>query len=217
MIKFYFLDYNQEKGKLEADINATSDPMLRRNKENFEKHVKNIYRVLMSRGMKGCYVYFTNKDTEKYFKSRIDGQTFSVERQSLKELVTEYIEKTFKVPVLGMAPCGAPFYAEENTERYVEVDANKLKPGYKYFILRASGDSMNLAGINDGDLVLCRQQIKAYTGDKVVSLLGDNVTIKVYDKKDGRRILLPKSTNKTHMPIEPGEGDVVQGVVQEIL
>jgi len=76
---------------------------------------------------------------------------------------------------------------------------------------------MNLAGINDGDLVLCRQQLKADTGDRVVALLGDNVTIKMYDKKDGRRILLPKSTNKVHVPIIPGVGDSVQGVVQEIL
>ena len=36
------------------------------------------------------------------------------------------------------------------------VEKSKIKPGTKYFILRASGDSMNKAGINDGDLVLCR-------------------------------------------------------------
>ncbi len=211
------LIYNPEKSKLEADIKATSDPMLKRNKENFEKHVKNIYRVLMSRGMKGCYVYFTNKETEKYFKSRLEGFDVSHEKQPFKQLVEEFVKKTFRVPILGMAPCGNPFYAEENTEGYIDVNATKIKSGYNYFVLRASGDSMNLAGIEDGDLVLCRQQIKAYSGDRVVSLLGDNVTIKMYNKKGGRRILLPKSTNKSHMPITPEEGDTVQGVVQEIL
>ncbi|GAA4444842.1 DUF2075 domain-containing protein [Pontibacter saemangeumensis] len=34
--------------------------------------IKNTYRTLMSRGMKGCYVYFTDKETEQYFRSRID-------------------------------------------------------------------------------------------------------------------------------------------------
>jgi len=68
------LVYNSKTGKLTCDINATADPMLRRNKENFEKYVKNIYRVLFSRGMKGCYVYFTDKGTEKYFKSRIESK-----------------------------------------------------------------------------------------------------------------------------------------------
>ena len=66
-------------------------------------------------------------------------------------------------------------------------------------------------------LVLCRHQEKGETGDRVVALLGDNVTIKIYDKKNGRRILLPKSTNKIHQPIIPEEGDSVQGIVQEII
>jgi len=100
----------------------------------------------------------------------------------------------------------------------IEVDRAKIKPGYQYFILRAEGDSMNLAGIKDGDLVLCRQQLKADTGDRVISLLGDNVTIKVYGERvGGVRKLLPKSTNKAHKPITPGEGDTVQGIVQEVL
>jgi DUF2075 family protein len=58
-------------GKISADITATKDPMLRRSPENFEKHVKNIYRTLLTRGMKGCYVYFTDKETEEYFRERI--------------------------------------------------------------------------------------------------------------------------------------------------
>jgi DUF2075 family protein len=33
--------------------------------------IKNTYRTLMTRGMKGCYVYFTDKETEIYFKNRL--------------------------------------------------------------------------------------------------------------------------------------------------
>ncbi len=33
--------------------------------------IKNTYRTLMTRGMKGCYVYFVDKETERHFKSRI--------------------------------------------------------------------------------------------------------------------------------------------------
>lgn len=35
------------------------------------KMIRNIYRILMTRGMKGCYVYFVDKETERYFKSRL--------------------------------------------------------------------------------------------------------------------------------------------------
>lgn len=34
--------------------------------------IKNTYRTLMTRGMKGCYVYFVDKETEEFFRSRIE-------------------------------------------------------------------------------------------------------------------------------------------------
>ncbi|MCU0456625.1 MAG: DUF2075 domain-containing protein [Bacteroidales bacterium] len=46
--------------------------MLKRSTDSFEKHVKNIYRTLLTRGMKGCYVYFTDKSTEEFFRERIE-------------------------------------------------------------------------------------------------------------------------------------------------
>jgi DUF2075 family protein len=33
--------------------------------------IRNTYRTLMSRGMKGCYVYFTDPEVKKYFESRM--------------------------------------------------------------------------------------------------------------------------------------------------
>ncbi len=35
--------------------------------------IKNTYRTLMSRGMKGCYIYCTDKETQEYFKGLIEG------------------------------------------------------------------------------------------------------------------------------------------------
>ncbi len=34
--------------------------------------IKNTYRTLMSRGMKGCYIYCTDLETQSYFKNKID-------------------------------------------------------------------------------------------------------------------------------------------------
>ena len=31
--------------------------------------IKNTYRTLMTRGMKGCYLYFTDDETANYFKN----------------------------------------------------------------------------------------------------------------------------------------------------
>jgi uncharacterized protein len=40
--------------------------------EDFTRLVKNTYRVLLSRGLKGCYVYFTDEKTRDFFESRMD-------------------------------------------------------------------------------------------------------------------------------------------------
>ncbi|MBN2214807.1 MAG: DUF2075 domain-containing protein [Bacteroidales bacterium] len=66
------LIFNSTTGTLTGDISMTRDPTLKRDPNNFETYIKNIYRVLLTRGMKGCYVYFTNKETEHFFKERME-------------------------------------------------------------------------------------------------------------------------------------------------
>ncbi|RLT08050.1 MAG: DUF2075 domain-containing protein, partial [Planctomycetota bacterium] len=48
------------------------DKVVKRSKDNFLSLVKNTYRVLLSRAMKGCYVYFEDKETEMFFRSRTE-------------------------------------------------------------------------------------------------------------------------------------------------
>lgn len=48
------------------------DNAVKKAKDNFTNLIKNTYRVLLSRGIKGCYVYFEDKDTERFFRSRIE-------------------------------------------------------------------------------------------------------------------------------------------------
>ncbi|MFZ6015162.1 MAG: DNA/RNA helicase domain-containing protein [Patescibacteria group bacterium] len=68
------LKFDSEKDKFFVDWSAYKDVKgkrgLRDKPEELSKLVRSIYKVLMTRGMKGCYVYFTDKETEKYFKKR---------------------------------------------------------------------------------------------------------------------------------------------------
>lgn len=66
------LKYDRASDSLKGDISATKDPTMKRDPKNFENYVKNIYRVLLTRGMKGCYVYFTEKEMGEYFRKRIE-------------------------------------------------------------------------------------------------------------------------------------------------
>jgi len=59
-------DLKFESGRLVTDKNATKDPVLKRSWDEIDWYIRNIYRVLMSRGMKGCYVYACDKDLRDY-------------------------------------------------------------------------------------------------------------------------------------------------------
>ena len=214
------LSYDEDAGTLVIDEKKYKDINGKRSiadPEELKRDIINIYKTLLTRGIKGTYVYVVDEKLRDHFNELLSDGLERTEAEQHETVVLPRIWDMLRIPLVGSAPCGNPLLGQENIEEYIPVEKTKIKPGVKYFILRAEGDSMNLAGINDGDLVLCRQQLKGDTGDRVVALLGDNVTIKIYDKRDGRRVLLPKSTNKIHMPITPEEGDSVQGVVQEVV
>lgn len=121
--------------------------------------------------------------------------------------------QTVDVPLVGTVACGSPITAEENIEGFIPVSVSLARPGARYYLLRASGDSMNKAGINDGDIVLVRQQPVADPGNKVVALIDNEATIKEYYPVKGAIVLKPQSTNQEHKPIILTDDFQIQGVV----
>lgn len=121
-------------------------------------------------------------------------------------------EETVDVPLVGSIACGLPSLAEQDPEAMVQISTKLARPGHRYFLLRASGNSMNKSGIKDGDLVLVRQQATAQRGDKVVALINDHATIKHFYPEGQVVVLKPNSTAK-HKPIVLSEEFLIQGVV----
>lgn len=124
---------------------------------------------------------------------------------------------TINIPLVGAVPCGVPMLAEENIETYISVSIDLAKKGSKYFLLRATGNSMDLAGIKDKDILLVRQQEVADNGDRVVALIDEEATVKIFEKANDAIILRPKSTNKNHKPIVLTDNCMIQGVVVAVL
>jgi len=122
-------------------------------------------------------------------------------------------EQTVKIPLLGTIACGLPILAEENIEAMIPVSVKLAKAPDKYFLLQAKGDSMNQKGINDGDLVLVKQQNTANSGDVVVALIDDEATIKELRINDDNVVLIPRSSNKSHVPIILSRDFIIQGIV----
>lgn len=144
-----------------------------------------------------------------FVRRRPDGKL-----QMLRELPEDATHaRTVEVPLVGSAPCGAPLLAEQNLEAMVSVSIRLARPPHRYFLLRARGDSMDLAGIRHGDLVLVRQQATATNGDRVVALIDDNATIKEFRSAKDAIMLIPRSSRKIHKPIVLTTDFQVQGVV----
>ncbi|OPY85707.1 MAG: LexA repressor [Syntrophorhabdus sp. PtaU1.Bin153] len=108
-------------------------------------------------------------------------------------------ERTVNIPLVGRVACGLPILAEENIEAMLPVSTKFAHPGSRYFFLRAIGDSMNEAGIDDGDFV--------------VALIDDEATIKEFHRKKSAVILKPRSSDKKHQPIILTSNFEIQGVV----
>jgi len=125
--------------------------------------------------------------------------------------------QTVNVPLVGSAPCGTPVFAEENVECTYPVSTALARKPHRYFLLRATGDSMNNKGIQDGNLVLVRQQPTAENGDTVVALIDGQATIKEFHRQSQAVVLKPKSTNKQHQPIILTSDFQILGVVQSTI
>ena len=121
--------------------------------------------------------------------------------------------ETISVPVLGRVSCGLPKFAEENIEEVVKLPVSVFGKG-EYYILRANGDSMIGAGIQDGDLVLIEKKNTAELNQIVVALVGDEATLKRLKSKDGNTYLHAENELYHDIPFREG---IIQGVAKMVI
>lgn len=136
-----------------------------------------------------------------------------------KEISTEMTEKikpnVTRAAVLGSIACGEPRFAEANIEEYVSLPESLFGKG-DFYILRAKGDSMIDAGIDDGDLVVIRQQSSADDGQIVVALVDDEATLKRYyrDDKNQRVRLHPENETMEDIFVD---NCLIQGIAVKVI
>ena len=111
---------------------------------------------------------------------------------------SEQTTQGLQIPVLGTVAAGIPISAVEDILDYEEVPQSWESQG-EFFGLRIKGDSMQ-PKIDDGDVVIVRQQSDANSGDTVIALVnGDDATCKKLQKTDNGIMLV--STNPNYLPM----------------
>lgn len=121
--------------------------------------------------------------------------------------------------VVGSIPCGEAQEEEEYVEEYVNLPASLFGKG-EFYILRASGDSMEDAGIAEGDMVVIRQQETADVGDIVVALDEDGRnTLKRFGGFDEKHRAILEYMNEAVYPdkIITVKYLTVQGVANHVI
>ena len=119
------------------------------------------------------------------------------------------------VPILGSISCGILLTEEENVESYVRLPIELVGRG-DFFFLKANGDSMIEAGIDDGDFVLIRRTSEAHSGDIVVALVDNENTLKrlYYDSENRKIVLHPENKDFEDIVVDSCE---IQGVAVKVL
>lgn len=120
------------------------------------------------------------------------------------------------VPKLGYVPCGPLSEEYECIDGYVRLPASFVGNAKSCFLLSASGNSMIDAGINDGDLVLVKQQENANYNDIVVALVDNEVTLKRYRPNSDKSCIVLHPENKRMKDIVV-DNCKIQGVAIKVI
>jgi uncharacterized protein len=182
--------YDFDTQSWKGDKAASHDSVVKRSGDRFADLVKNTYRVLLSRGLKGCYVYFMDKDTEMFVRTRIEGSV-DADLEELqapaKDKVAELEAETLPfrrlrrdearpyvncVPLYDLAVAAGRFSGEQSVDEnpddceWIELP-NAFRPQKGMFVAQVVGESMNRR-IPNGAWCLFRLHPKGTRQGKVV-------------------------------------------------
>ena len=94
------------------------------------------------------------------------------------------------LPLVGQVSAGQPMLAIEHIEGHYALPSGLFGASADY-LLRVRGQSMSEAGILDGDLLAVQRCADARNGEIVVARIGDDVTVKYFERHATHIRLLP--------------------------
>lgn len=130
--------------------------------------IKNTYRTLMTRGMKGCYVYFCDKPLAEHFRELMAEKPEEIEMLRIEPIVNDDVKFIDFLPVYSIkAACGYFGEGEDVNELgWIQVEGMG-KLNRNMFVVQASGHSME-PKINDGDFCVFRANPAGSRQGKIV-------------------------------------------------
>ena len=129
----------------------------------------------------------------------------------------EMLDKPPLVPFLGMSHAGLPISTIQIDGEWQQLSTDTKLLKNNIFIVKIIGDSMINAGINDGDIVLIKEQKEFVSGDIVLAQVGDQTTVKRFVSEDKPPYLYLKPENPKHSIIYFTEEVTLKGKVISVI
>ncbi|GMV83968.1 MAG: LexA repressor [Planctomycetota bacterium] len=117
-----------------------------------------------------------------------------------------------RVPLLGRIQAGPFDLAVQELEGYIPVQSRY--PAGELFALNIQGDSMIGANILNGDVAIVRRQTLAESGQVIVARVGDDATLKIFQRRGRQVVLLPANPAYPVLKPRPEELDILGRVVE---
>ncbi|MFA6593886.1 MAG: transcriptional repressor LexA [Candidatus Buchananbacteria bacterium] len=126
-------------------------------------------------------------------------------------------ELLIQVPFFGTIVAGQPIEAIEERET-IAVPKSNLPSNGNFYALKVSGNSMIDENINNGDIILVKNQQTANNGDRVVALINNTeATLKRYYKEKNQIRLQPANKQFSPIIVNKNQKFNIQGVVFDII
>lgn len=188
--------------------------------------IKNTYRTLMTRGMKGCYVYFSDKALADHFRELMAQKPEEAPATRIEPVVNDDVKYIDFLPVYSIkAACGYFGEGEDYSELgWIRVEGMG-KLNRNMYVVQATGHSME-PRINDGDYCVFRanpagsrqgkivlvQHINYYDADYSGAYsIKEYASIKSYDEFDNwqheKIELKPLNNDYSPIIITPDDGE----------
>ena len=117
-------------------------------------------------------------------KSHNRAQSAAGFAEQLSEEMSQF-QQSLLLPLIGRVAAGSPILAQEHIDQSYLIQSSLFDRKADY-LLRVRGMSMRDAGIMDGDLLAVQSTREAKNGQIVVARLGDDVTVKRFERKSDR-------------------------------
>jgi len=197
-------------------MRSKNPELMLRIQEYIEKHFKKYSSTPTVREVAKA-MGISVSSAQRYLVAMADRHMISYDRGVTSTPKIELMNPDFnRAALVGSIPCGTPEEKEAQIEEYIPLSVSVFGSG-DFYVLRASGDSMIDAQIDDGDLVVIREQQDAGIGEIVVALTDEEKnTLKrlEYDSETRRYYLHPENEKYTDIYVKNLR---VQGVATHVI